>query len=153
MNQTVQAKDLQKLSKEVSTRPYFVKTAYYNRLKMLDYKMFDLEADWQSIRPFDCVRGNCDYFSDLPERRIINTPYGVLLMQHRPEPPLNIIKEYKVKIFIYGHTHRRKFEEKNGIVYINPGAISFSRDGKELSYSIVEITPEKVNVKFYSLLD
>ena len=55
MNQTVQAKDLQKLSKEVSTRPYFVKTAYYNRLKMLDYKMFDLEADWQYITR--CIEG------------------------------------------------------------------------------------------------
>ena len=113
----------------------------------------DLEADYQSIRPFDCVRGNCDYYSDLPERRIIHTPYGVLLMQHRPEPPLNIIKEYKVKIFVYGHTHRRKFEQKDGIYYINPGAISFSRDGKELSYAIVEITEDKVEAKFYSLLD
>ena len=113
----------------------------------------DLEADAQSIRPFDCVRGNCDYFSDLPERRIIHTPYGALLMQHRPEPPLNIIKEYKVKIFVYGHTHRRKYEEKNGIIYINSGAISFSRDGNELSYSIVEISEDKVKVKFLSLLD
>ena len=33
----------------------------------------DLEADEQSIRPFDCVKGNCDHFSRLPERRIIHT--------------------------------------------------------------------------------
>ena len=113
----------------------------------------DLEADYQSIRPFDCVRGNCDYFSDLPERRILNTPYGTLLMQHRPEPPLSILIEYDVKIVVFGHTHRRKFELINGVYYINPGAISFSRDGKELSYAIMEISKESVKAKFYSLLD
>ncbi len=113
----------------------------------------DLEADEQSIRPFDCVKGNCDHYSRLPERRIIHTPYGALLMTHLPYLPLSIAKEYNVKIFIYGHTHRRKFELVDGIYYINPGAISFPRDGFDLSYAIVEITPEKVDVEFKSLLD
>lgn len=113
----------------------------------------DLEADEQSIRPFDCVKGNCDHYSRLPERRIIHTPYGALLMTHLPYLPLSIAKEYNVKIFIYGHTHRRKFELVDGIYYINPGAISFPRDGFDLSYAIVEIIPEKVDVEFKSLLD
>ena len=113
----------------------------------------DLEADEQSIRPFDCVRGNCDHFSRLPERRIIHTPYGALLMTHLPYLPVDIAKQYNIKIFIYGHTHRRKFELVNGVYYINPGAISFPRDGFDLSYAIVTITPEKVEVEFKTLLD
>lgn len=113
----------------------------------------DLEADEQSIRPFDCVKGNCDHFSNLPERRIIHTPIGNLLMMHLPYPPKDIIKEYDIKVFIYGHTHRRKFELVNGIYYINPGSISFARDGHDLSYAIVEISEEKVSVEFKSLLD
>lgn len=111
----------------------------------------DLECDEQSIRPFDCVRGNCDHFSQLPERRIIPTPIGYLLMQHLPYLPQDIVKQYNIKIFIYGHTHRRKFELINGIYYINPGSISFSRDGNDLSYAIITITNESVDVCFKSL--
>ena len=113
----------------------------------------DLEADEQSIRPFDCVKGNCDHYSNLPERRIIHTPFGALLMTHLPYLPVSVAKEYNIKIFVYGHTHRRKFALVDGIYFINPGAISFPRDGFDLSYAIVTITPEKVDVEFKSLLD
>ena len=113
----------------------------------------DLEADEQSIRPFDCVKGNCDHWSNLPERRIIHTPYGNLLMTHLPYMRPDIVKEYNIKIFIHGHTHRRKCVFENGIYIINPGAISFPRDGHDLSYAILEVTSEKVDVQFYTLLD
>ena len=111
----------------------------------------DLECDEQSIRPFDCVKGNCDHYSRLPERRIIHTPIGYLLMQHLPYMPSDIMKEYNVKIFIHGHTHRRKFEKKDNVYIINPGAISYPRDGFDLSYAIVTITNDDVDVKFYTL--
>ena len=113
----------------------------------------DLEADEQSIRPFDCVKGNCDRYSSLPERRIIHTPYGNLLMTHLPYLPNNIAKEYQIKIFIHGHTHRRRFELINDVYYINPGSISYPRDGHDLSYAIVNITNESVDVEFMTLLD
>ena len=113
----------------------------------------DLEADEQSIRPFDCVKGNCDRWSNLPERRIIRTPIGNLLMTHLPYMDAKIVKEYDIKIFIHGHTHRRKFAQENGIYVINPGAISFPRDGYDLSYAIVTISPNEVKVEFKSLLD
>ena len=113
----------------------------------------DLEADERSIRPFDCVKGNCDRYSDLPEKRIIHTPFGNLLMTHLPYMNQEIVKEYHIKIFVHGHTHRRKFVLENGIYIINPGAISYPRDGHDLSYAIVNITPEKVEVEFNSLLD
>ena len=55
-----------------------------------------------------------------------------------------------MKTIIYG---QRKFELIDGIYHINPGAISFPRDGFDLSYAILTITPEKVEVEFKSLLD
>ena len=113
----------------------------------------DLEADEQSIRPFDCIKGNCDRWSYLPEKRIIRTPYGNLLMTHLPYMNSEIVKEYDIKIFVHGHTHRRKFVLENGIYIINPGAISFPRDGFDLSYAIVNISPNEVKVEFKSLLD
>ena len=114
----------------------------------------DLEADEQSIRPFDCVKGNCDHFSSLPERRIIRTPYGNLFMTHIPYLPEDIKQEYKIKIFIHGHTHKRKLQKDgDGMYIINPGSISFAKDGHDLSYAILTITPDDVSVEFKTLLD
>lgn len=111
----------------------------------------DSEDDEWSIKPFESVLGNCDYRGDFPIRRIIDTPFGTLLIQHHPEMPKDIIKEYKVKIFIHGHTHRRKDIEENGIRIINPGSISFSRDGNELSFVIIDINSKSVTTLFSSL--
>lgn len=113
----------------------------------------DIEGDDQSIAPFDAVKGNCDHFSSLPPQRIIPTPMGYLCMRHEPYLPASIKKEYDVKIFVHGHTHRRRFVREGNVYIINPGAISFSRDGFDLSYAIVTITEEIVQVDFHSLLD
>lgn len=113
----------------------------------------DVEGDEYSLAPFDAVKGNCDHYSTLPIQRIISTPYGNLFMTHEPHMPINIKKEYDIKIFIHGHTHRRKFVQENGLYIINPGSISFSRDGYELSYAILTITENDVQVEFKTLLD
>jgi len=114
----------------------------------------DSESDEWSIKPFIAVKGNCDYYrGDFPLRRIIDTPYGALLIQHHPEMPRDIIHEYKVKVFIHGHTHIRKDIEVGNIKIINPGSISYSRDGNDLSYAIIDITAKSVTVSFKSLLE
>jgi len=45
------------------------------------------------------------------------------------------------------------FFENDGIIHLNPGAISFPRDGYDLSFAIIDISQEQVKVNFYSLLD
>lgn len=113
----------------------------------------DSESDEWSIKPFLSVAGNNDYKGDFPERRIIDTPFGALLIQHYPKIPLDIVIQYNIKIFIHGHTHRRKNEEENGLKIINPGAISFPRDSHDLSFVILEIDEKEVKVNFHSLLE
>lgn len=113
----------------------------------------DSEADEYSLSPFKTVEGNCDYAYNLSPRLLINTPYGKLLMQHSPIIPKNIVKKYQVKIFVYGHTHKRCFKQEDGLFIINPGAISFPRDGFDLSFAILDIFADKVDVTFHSLLD
>lgn len=112
----------------------------------------DSEAHEYSIAPFESVRGNCDYFSNAPERRIIDTPCGKLLMQHRPIIPYDLINQYNIKIFVHGHTHMRKCVEQNGLLIINPGAISFARDNNDLSYAVIKID-KKIEVEFLDLLE
>ncbi len=111
----------------------------------------DSESDEYSIYPFRSVRGNCDYFGDFQDRLIIPTPYGNLLAQHKPNPNAEIMRKNNIKIFVYGHTHMRKYVEEYGIITINPGAISFARDSFYYSYAILDIKKDKVDVQFHTL--
>ena len=40
----------------------------------------------------------------------------------------SIAEKYRVSIFCSGHTHIQKYQEKDGIVYFNPGSIGQPRD-------------------------
>ena len=111
----------------------------------------DSESDPYSIEPFRSVRGNCDYFGDFLDYIIAPTPYGNLLMQHKPNPKADLLYKNNIKIFVFGHTHVRKFYEENGLVCINPGAISFARDKYDYSYAILHIDDKNVNAEFHTL--
>lgn len=111
----------------------------------------DSESDAFSLEPFRCVKGNCDYFGDFPEYLVIPTPYGNLFMQHHPIPNLQLLKQYDVRIFVYGHTHVRQFINEGGIIFVNPGAISFSRDKYYYSYAILTITEQNVEIEYHTL--
>lgn len=113
----------------------------------------DSESDAWSIVPFESVLGNCDYRYDFPLRKIIDTPYGKLLIQHHPNMPRDIIKQYDIKIFVHGHTHIRKDKTEDGIRILNPGSIAFPRDRYDLSYVILNITENDCMVEFHSLLE
>lgn len=82
---------------------------------------------------------------------LIPTPYGNLFATHIPIVKDGFFKENNVKIFIHGHTHRRKYALEDGVIVINPGAITFPHDQYDLSYAILEVSKEKVEVVFYTL--
>jgi hypothetical protein len=113
----------------------------------------DGETSSSSIFPFEMVKGNRDWDMNLPDRLLFPTPYGSLFMQHAPRIDASFLREQKIKIFIHGHTHKREHVEIDGVIHINPGAISFARDGHDLSFAVIDISQEQVKVNFYSLLD
>lgn len=111
----------------------------------------DSESDEYSIYPFRSVKGNCDHFGNFNDYFIINTPYGNMFVQHKPNPNSDLLRDNDVKIFAYGHTHVRKYIDSHGIISINPGAISFARDQYDYSYALLDISVDKVNVEFHTL--
>ena len=112
----------------------------------------DSESTPEMLRPFITVRGNCDYFSDAQDSFMISTNVGYLFATHKPQLlDTKWLEENNIKIVCHGHTHKRKFEKIGNILYINPGAISFARDGHELSYLIIKIENFKVEHTFYNL--
>ena len=111
----------------------------------------DSEQDEFSIKPFISVKGNCDHYYDFPNYLVIPSPAGNIYVQHTPSISKSVISEHNAKIVIHGHTHTRKNEVVNGILFINPGAISYARDKYDGSYAIIEIEDMSVKVKFYTL--
>ena len=111
----------------------------------------DSEQDEFSIKPFISVRGNCDHYYDFPNFLVIPTPAGNIYIQHTPFISKSVISEHNAKIVIHGHTHTRRKEIINGILFINSGAISYARDKYDGSYAIIEIENKNVEVTFYTL--
>ena len=45
----------------------------------------------------------------------------------------------RVDMILFGHTHVPHREEKEGILFFNPGSLAFNSDRRELTYAILEI--------------
>ena len=108
----------------------------------------DSEQDEWSLKPFISVRGNCDHYYDFPNFLVIPSPMGNIYVQHTPYVSKSVINEHNAKIVIHGHTHRRRKETIGGILFINPGAISYARDQYDGSYAILTIENNKIEVEF-----
>ncbi len=101
--------------------------------------------------PCEIVRGNNDFFSNLPSEREFNIgKYRVWLLHGHnfyvsmgPEHLLDEAKAKNIDIVMYGHTHRPVIEREGNITLINPGSISYPRqDGREPTYIIMELDNE-----------
>ena len=97
--------------------------------------------------PVYLVSGNNDFFCSLPrEREITLGKYKVLITHGHYYCVSNgyerICQEgisRQMDIVMFGHTHRPVILEKDGIIVLNPGSLSFprQRDGQR-SYIVME---------------
>ena len=95
------------------------------------------------LTPYRSVKGNCDFYP-FDEKAFIRTSIGGIFMRHLPY----ILPEEKkgVKIFIHGHTHHYKVEDKGDYVQICPGSTSLPKDDSNGSYAIITIEDSNVYV-------
>ena len=98
------------------------------------------------------VKGNNDFFSDLPREEEFNIGRYKAFISHGHPYYVSLDPEYireegesrNADIIMFGHTHRPFFEQKNGITVLNPGSLSFPRqEGRRGSYMIMEIDGDK----------
>lgn len=112
----------------------------------------DLIEEWCREQNEDCqvhmVLGNNDFFSSLDrEKEIAIGDYRAFLTHGHfysvsvgTERLVDEGKDRKVNIVMFGHTHKPYLEEKDKIMVLNPGSLSFPRqDGRKPSYMVMEI--------------
>lgn len=97
------------------------------------------------------VCGNNDYY-DYPMQRIIDVEGHRIIMFHshqfsflkREERMIQRASENDCDIICFGHTHVALDEVKEGVHIINPGSLYHSRDGRPISYAVLDISKEQV---------
>ena len=99
---------------------------------------------------FHIVRGNTDFMDystedelvfTINKKRIYLTHGHLFGVKMHMDDIVNRAKEKKADICIFGHTHREYIEEKNGIKFINPGAL---QDKKYILWAENEFIEKKV---------
>lgn len=107
------------------------------------------------------VKGNNDFFSDLPreEEFLLGTKRVFISHGHNYHVSLDpeMIKEEgksrHVDIVMFGHTHKPYLDMGEDITVLNPGSLSYPRQaGRKGSYMILEINEDgKCNYQQYFL--
>lgn len=90
-----------------------------------------------------CVRGNCDCEVD---QMVLDFPclvdYSVLdingLFIYCAHGHLEPVKLKMGDILLCGHTHVPTLEDRDGIIYMNPGSVSIPKENSPHSYMILE---------------
>lgn len=104
-----------------------------------------------SERNFHIVRGNCDGFSQYPDRDIVQVNGIDILYTHGnsfgvkggTDKLLEYAKNSGCKMVLFGHTHIALSEYKNGIYIVNPGSCSKARNGNN-SYAVIDVLPNGI---------
>ncbi|MCH3910152.1 MAG: phosphodiesterase [Bacilli bacterium] len=91
------------------------------------------------------VRGNCDSRIDdtlldfkLEDNRSIELDGMKFELYHGDDFSLRNLKKEKGHILLSGHTHIYVLKEEDGIVYLNPGSISFPKNMNPPSFALIE---------------
>lgn len=92
------------------------------------------------------VRGNCDMFSSYPTELIESFDGAKTLISHGHryfvKEGVSVYEKYArekgVTVALFGHTHNRFLQYRDGIYFFNPGSIS-KYEGGGYSYGIMNV--------------
>ncbi|MBW2091290.1 MAG: YfcE family phosphodiesterase [Deltaproteobacteria bacterium] len=107
-----------------------------------------------------------DYYQDpaIPNRLLTQIGSLKVLLTHadaphendRPEDkdPAELAGEEKPDIVLFGHTHLPAIEEREGILWINPGHLKTSdKKGAPPSYALIDAEPSPVRIQILAFED
>lgn len=110
----------------------------------------------RALAPVRAVRGNCDVegWADVyPWQRLVVIEKVPILVLHDRNALASASVEAGIRVVVSGHSHRPSVEEKDGILYVNPGSAGRRRfklpvtvallqvHGAEVAADIVDLFP------------
>jgi putative phosphoesterase len=100
----------------------------------------------------------------VPNRMIKNVIGWRLLLTHtvashpNDQPgdlkPEDLIRERRVDVVLYGHTHLPEIKQEKGIIFVNPGHLkNEDKRGSPATFAFVELTINRMLARIYRLAD
>jgi putative phosphoesterase len=108
----------------------------------------------RELAPVTTVRGNIDrepWAVALADNEVLEVDGISIYLLHNLDQ-LDLKPEAAgFRIVIYGHSHRPKIEEKNGVLYFNPGSAGPQRFQLPVSVGVMEIKDGNIRVRVINL--
>lgn len=120
----------------------------------------DSEASRQELlNGFICVKGNNDWYLDLPQEAKLKVENINILITHgqyfgffnREYAMNDLLTKNHCQLLLCGHTHMPMFERDGDYYYINPGSTTLPRGGSQPSYAVVKIDGNKVECELKTI--
>ena len=114
-------------------------------------------AQLGTIAPVTAVLGNNDFGMDLRDVELVEVDGFRILVRHivRPEalpPPLRErIESAQPDIVLFGHSHQRFDEVRDGRRFVNPGYAGKSRFNLRRSVALIRLGGESAQLRFVEL--
>ena len=108
----------------------------------------------REIAPVFAVRGNVDtepWCTALPETEVVRAGEIELYVLHDIAQLKLNPKRAGYRAVIYGHSHRASIEERDGVLYLNPGAAGPRRFNLSPSLAKVEVRGQELDVSLLTL--
>lgn len=117
-----------------------------------DFELLQSRFAYPYRLAFQAVPGNCDQSCPAPQRRTIPIAGHKVFMTHGDmygvfgtgigTLPM-AAKSAGADVVLFGHTHVPLLEEKEGVLYLNPGSLSLPRGGSRPAYAFLDIEQGK----------
>jgi len=119
-----------------------------------DVGSLDVLDALREIAPVFAVRGNVDtepWCTALPETEVVHAGEIELYVLHDIAQLKFDAKRAGYRAVIYGHSHRASIEERDGVLYLNPGAAGPKRFNLSPSLAKVEVRGQALDVSLITL--
>ncbi len=104
----------------------------------------------QRTAPVIAVRGNMDggsWTNGLPDTRVVKVGQVLLYVLHDLCQLDLDPRAGGFKVVISGHTHRTSIKEQNGVLYINPGSVSYPGVTRPATVALIQIKGKRLSAR------
>lgn len=126
------------------------------------FHLGDYGADAEQISkaaggvPFTAVRGNNDYFTDLPRTLVERVEDASVLLVHGDayytlNSLFHAAELRGCGAVLFGHTHEPLMQASGKILALNPGSLSLPRYGYPAAFAVLEVNGSDIHAKIITL--
>jgi putative phosphoesterase len=116
----------------------------------------DILVALREIAPLTAIRGNVDVFGacgQLPATEVVELGGCLFYLVHALQD-LDINPQAAgVAAVVYGHSHRPDVEQRDGVLYLNPGSAGPRRFNLPVTLAKVNVVEGKVDPRIVTLAD